>query len=669
MIAPLSWLKEYVDITLTPKELGERLTEVGLGTEKITKSDGDVIFEFEITPNRPDLLSIIGIAREIAAIENKKIKFPILASQGLASQGVASQGETLQGTLQGKPKKILPLEIKTDHTVNPRFTGIIIDNVKVGDSPEWLKDRLIKIGQRPINNIVDITNYVMLELGNPIHAFDYDKINKHTMLVTQTKGGELFKSVDGVSYHLPKGAVIIKDGENIIDLCGIKGGYNSGTFEGTKTIFIRVPVENPILIRQATQALGLRSDASSIFERGVNAGGTIDAMKRCVSLILETAGGEIASNLYDITAEEFRPWKLRLRIERLNKILGIEIPQKKILSILESLNLNPSLKQHLRGARSGHLGGDEATTSAPPRWKKVRVIECTIPTYRNDLKIEEDLIEEVARLYGYNNFPKTIPFGQIPTKQVPYFKNYKLEEKAKYILKSSGFSEVYTYSLISEKDLVEQAEKTEDVLRVDNPVSLEFEYLRPTLKINLHKALSQNKPNFKDINLFELGKVYLGKNLNEAKEIYFLSGISNNKSFFEVKGVLEKLFDELGIKEDPTKFIEIIDEGVFFEINYSEALKQVGLHKKFIPLPKYPPIIEDLALLVDEKIKTGDIMNEIKQQNHNIVDISLLDTFQDSRTFHIIYQHKERNLTTEEVAKIRSKILKNLKEKFNAMPK
>lgn len=650
MTAPLSWLRDYVDITLTPKELGERLTEIGLGTEKITKVDGDIIFEFEITPNRPDLLSIIGIAREIAAIEGRKIKLPKIFTRSILIQGYSFK--------QLKPKKVLPLEIKTDPKINPRFTGIIIDGVSIKDSPKWLQQRLTKIVQRPINNIVDITNYVMLELGNPIHAFDYDKIKGHTMTVTQTKGGELFKSVDGISYHLPKGAVIIKDSENIIDLCGIKGGFNSGTFADTKTIFIRVPVENPVLIRKASQALGLRSEASSIFERGVNAGGTVDALKRCVDLILEIAGGEISSNLYDIKAEEFKPWKLKLRIERLNKILGIDIPEKRVLSILESLNLNPILKQH--------LGGGRLKAMTPSRWTLGKTIECTIPTYRNDLRIEEDLIEEVARLYGYNNFSKTIPQGQIPTKQVPYFKDYKSDEKAKNILKSSGFSEIYTYSLISEKDLVEQGLQTENVLRVDNPVSLEFEYLRPTLKINLLKALSQNKPNFKDINLFELGKVYLGKNLNEAKEAYFLSGITNTKSFFEVKGILEKLFDELGIKDDPTNFIEILNEEVFFELNFYDVLKKAKLEKTFTPLPKYPPIIEDLAIIASENVKTADLMSEIKKQSILIANVSLLDQFEETRTFHIVYQHKERNLTTEEVAKIRSKILKSLKDKFDA---
>ncbi len=625
MLVPLSWLKEYVDVKLSPKDLGERLTEVGLGTEKIVRQGDDVIFEFEITPNRPDLLSIIGIAREIAAIENTTIKFPKIPSDL-------------------KPKKKLPIKIATSASINPRFTGIIIDGITVKQSPPWLKEKLIKTGQRPINNIVDITNYVMLELGNPIHAFDYKKIKDSLMRVHQAKGGEKFTSVDETTYHLPKGAVIISDSEKIIDLCGIKGELNSGTFENTKTIFIRVPVEVPALIRKTATSLSLRSVASSIFEKGVNAGGTVDALRRCVELVLREAGGQIASELFDIRKEDFLPWKLNLKLERLNKILGISIGEDKVLNLLQRLNLSP--------------------------FKKTKdIIEVTVPTYRNDLKIEEDLIEEVARLYGYNKFPKTIPQGRIPIAQIPYLKDYEMEKMIKNIFTASGFSEISTYSLVSEKDLLENEIAPDKTLRVDNPVSREFEYLRPSLIPNLKKALLQNKPYFEKINLFELGRVYVGSNIDGAKEFYFLSGISNNKTFYEVKGVIEKMFEDCGINEEGAKYIQIFDEGIFFELNFSDILSKINLSKKYKPIPKYPPIIEDLAIEVSEKIKVGGIIEEIKKQSPLISQVSLLDVFENSRTFHIVYQHRERNLTNEEVSKIRDKILETLRKKFKIKSK
>jgi len=622
MLAPLSWLKEYVDVKLSPKNLGERLTEIGLSTEKIIKDGDDIIFEFEITPNRPDLLSILGIAREIAAVENTKIKFPKLSSDL-------------------KPQKKLPLKIETNVSINPRFTGIIIDGITVRESPAWLKEKLIKIGQRPINNIVDITNYVMFELGNPIHAFDYKKIKGSLMKVHQAKGGEKFTSVDEITYRLPKGAVIISDSEKIIDLCGIKGELNSGTFENTKTIFIRVPVEVPVLIRKTATSLSLRSEASSIFEKGVNKGGTVDALKRCVELVLKEAGGQIASDLFDIKKEVFSPWKLNLKLERLNKILGISITEGEVLNLLQRLNLTP-----LKKAKDA--------------------VEVTIPTYRNDLKIEEDIIEEVARLYGYNKFPKTIPHGQIPIVQVPYLKDYEMEKKVKNVLIASGFSEIYTYSLISETDLLENGINPNKSLRVDNPVSREFEYLRPSLVPSLKKALLQNKPCFEKINLFELGKVYVGSNINESEEFYSLCAVSNNKNFYEVKGIIERMFEDYGINEEWAKYIQIFDEGVFFELNFSDILSKMNLSKKYKPIPKYPPIIEDLTIEVFEKITVGDIIGEIKKQSPLISQISLLDVFGSSKTFHIVYQDRQKNLTNQEVSKIREKILHALKKKFKA---
>lgn len=625
MIAPLSWLKDYVEVGLKPKVLGDQLTEIGLGCEKITEQDGDTVFELEITPNRPDCLSIIGVAREIAAIERKTLKFP----------------KSKIDITNVKPETILPLKILTDSAINPRFTGIIIDGISVRESPAWLKKRLESIGQRPINNIVDITNYVMFELGNPLHTFDYDKIKGHLMRVHKTKGGEKFKSVDGISYILPTNAIVISDEENIIDLCGIKGGFNSGTFEETKTIFIRIPVEVPSLIRGASQALGLRSEASSIFERGVNAGGTLETLQRCVDLVLEIAGGEIASEIYDIKKEDFKPWVVELNLERLYKILGISIEKNEVIDLLARLNL-----------KAGKISNE--------------TLEVKIPTYRNDLKIQEDLMEEVARLYGYNNFPKTVPSGEIPTNTVPYFKDYRLEEKVKNILRASGFSEIYSYSLVSEKALLELNIDPQKVLRVDNAVSLEFEYLRPALKIGLLNAASQNEPYFETINLFELGKVYLGENLDKAREVYFLSGISNSKSFFEVKGVLDKLLEELGVKEDLSQSIEATEEGLLFELNFSEILEKTDLEKKFAPVPKYPPVIEDISLKIDPEVKFGQIVESIKKQSRLISQVIMIDQYENKRTFRIIYQDPEKNLSNNEVAKIREKIHRTLEEQFKA---
>lgn len=621
MLAPLSWLKDYVDITLSTEKLAERLSEVGLGVESIAKINDDTIFNLEITPNRSDLLSIVGIAREIATIEKKKIKLTI---QELP-----------------KPTKKLPLAVHNDFSLLEHYASVVISNVTVKESPEWLKKRLVLLNLRPINNIVDITNYVMFELGIPLHAFDYDEIHGAQFFIEKSKGGEKFTSVDQLTYTLPKDAIIIRDEDRIVDLVGIKGGLNSGITKKTKNVLLQTSVDNPVLIRRASQNLALRSDASNILERGIDKNGLLSALNRAGNLILELAGGEIASQVHQLKQRDFSPWKLSVRLDRLHKILGIEIAEKQILDILHYLNLSP-------------------------RKKAKDSIETTIPTYRNDLKIEEDLIEEVARLYGYNNFPKTMLRGQVPTNKIPYGKDYFLEERIKNFLRSCDFSEVYTYSLLSEQDLIDIDVNPQKTLRVDNPVSREFEYLRSTLKSSLVKALNLNKPNFRTINLFELGKVYMGASIDKAKEAYCISGISNTKSFLEAKGILQQLFIDLGIAKDPTEYITLVDAGVFFELNFSEIFENITLAKKFVPILKYPSITEDIALLVPDHVKIGRIIDAIKKQNPLIVKVDLLDVYEETKTFHIVYQHSNRNLTNEEVAKIRSKILRSLKEKFGA---
>lgn len=625
MRAPISWLKEFVDITPNHKELADRLTEVGLGVEKIERVDGDVIFEFEVTPNRPDLLSIVGIAREIAAIEGKKVR---------------------ERAYELKPpqKKSLPMKLHPNYELFLRWSAVLLANVVVKPSPAWMQERLEKVGFRPINNIVDVTNYVMIELGMPLHAFDYDQIKGVQMAVDQAKGGERFTTVDELTYSLPKGAIIIRDSERIIDLAGIKGGLNSGIRDTTKNVFLQATVDNPVLIRRASQALSLRSEASAIYERGPDKGGVLNTLSRAASLILEFTGGELASPPIDLKKENFKPWTIDLAHQRLVRMLGIDIDPKQAKTILEQLGLKTTMNRELSTIN----------------------YSVTVPTYRNDLHIEEDLIEEVARLYGYNNFPKKIPQGPTPTVQVPYLRNYQSEEVAKQLLQACGFSEISTYSLVNEGDLLMANVNPQHTLRIDNPVSRDYEYLRPTLKTNLIKALRENRPNSVSINLFELGKVYQGKTVDTRKEYDALSAITNKKSFYEVKGVLERLYRELGVDDDPSAAIEVLDEGVFFELNFSQVTKQAHREKVFTPIPKYPPILEDLALLVDKKIKTGKIIEEIQRQSKLISQVSLLDQYESTRTFHIVYQHRDRNLTTDEIADIRTKILIALGEKFAA---
>ena len=618
MKTPLSWLEDFVKINLPLSQLMWKMTEVGLTTESYEKIEGEIVLDCEVTPNRPDWMSIIGVAREIAAIQNTPLTLPKLNDLN-------------------EPTKKLPLIINNDFQLCSRYSALIIKNVRQEPSPEWMQLRLKSVGLRPINNLVDITNYVMFETGNPIHVFDYDKLHNAEMTLMKSVGGENFESVDRKTYSLPENAIIFKNGDKVIDLCGIKGGLNSGITQDTTTILILVAVYNGKLIRRTSQRLSLWSEASRIFERGANSGGTLDTLKRTSNLIQEIAGGEVASKLIDAKKESFEPRKLNLSLKRLDNILGINIPAKEVHSILKRLLLNPVLKSEL--------------------------VECTIPTYRGDLTIEEDLIEEVARIFSYNNFPKSLPTGDIPTISIPYFKDYRLDLKIKNLLTASSYSEIQTYSLISEDDLNTINYNISEVLRVDNPVSREFEYLRPNLKINLMKAMKLNNPNFENINIFEIGKVYLGKSLKNAKELYEVAGISNNKNYFEVKGLIERIFSDFHITESIDKYIEWNENFIYFSFPFNLLMTDKIQYRQYIPIPKYPPIIEDMAFIIPVSAKVSEIIDLIKKQSLTIANVELYDKFQNTKTFRITYLNFDRNLTTSDVAPVREKITTALQKK------
>lgn len=650
MLVPLSWINEYTTIKLPLKSLMWKMTEVGLTTEKFEKDGREIILDVEVTPNRPDWLSIVGVAREIAAIQNTKLTLPRIPELA-------------------KPKHIMPIKLNPDFKIIERWSAVVISGVTVGPSPSWLLTRLKQVGLRPINNIVDITNYVMFEFGVPMHAFDYDTIEGHTMTPSLARGGERFTSVDDISYKLPEDAMIIKDAKRIIDLVGIKGGLNSGITEKTKNIFLHVTIDNPVLTRRASIAMGLRSEASAIYERGPDKGGTLNSLKRVSYLILDIAGGEVASNLIDLKQKDFAPWQLALSLKKLEKVLGVKLPEKTVVRILQTLNLDPIIKN-----------GDK--------------IICTIPTYRGDLKIEEDLIEEVARLYGYNNFPKTLPKGPVKKEKVPYFSDREWEVKLKNLLLGAGFSEAITLSLIS-KDLILASNLSEDShIKIANPVSLDYEYLRTSLVPSLLAAVKENAGE-EEVKFFEYNKIYLGP-LGKTKEPYKLAVVTSNGNYRKLKGILDFILKRLGISNvevratvvrkglwHPTHSGVVEKEGLeigtigeihpevvgnlkimnpIFAMELDAAVLK-SLRKKpiFKSLPKFPPQVEDITLKIPEGVKVASVI--AKMLDHKLITkAELAYIYNSNYTFRIWYQHPEKTLTDEEVRTARAKVTSDLEK-------
>jgi len=642
MLVPISWLKDFVKIKLPLKDLMWKMTEVGLTCESFKKIGDETILDVEVTPNRPDWMGIIGIAREVAAIQGLKIK---------------------DLKLKDLPKKSasLPIKLIPNFNLFERWTGIIIKDVEIKPSPKWLADRIRLMGHEPINNVIDITNYVMYEFGIPMHAFDYDEILGAEMKVQKSLGKEEFKSVDGLDYILPKDAIVIKDVERIIDLAGIKGGANSGINNASKNIFLHITINNPVLIRRASIALGLRSEASAIYERGPDKGGVIAALNRATGLILDLAGGEVASETIDLKKTVISDWPLAISFEKLEKVLGIKIPTREVIGILERLNLNPSIK-----------GGG---------------IICTIPTYRGDLKIEEDLIEEVARIYGYNKFPKTLPTGRQASEKIPYFFDGSIHQKLREILISSGYSEVMTFSLISTELIENCLLSPKDHVTLENPVSLDYEHMRTSLIPSLLAGIKINRD--EKVLLFELDKIF-------PEEDYKLSGVVKGLTFREFKGSIDIILEKLNVENfeiefetsepfwHPTKRARIrIDKeitGSFGEINpqvlsnlgikgviYAFEFEVAALNKHsqkiiFKPVSEFPPQIEDLTLTFPPKTRIGEVIKLIPNSK-------LTDIYKDSYTFRVRYQDPKKTLTDKEVEEIRNKILSKIKSKLGGILK
>jgi phenylalanyl-tRNA synthetase beta chain len=649
MKIPISWLKDYVDITLPLKDLMWKMTEAGLTCEAFDEVNGEKILDVEVTPNRPDWMSIVGVAREIAAIQGNKLKLPHLKDISVATSN-------------------LPLKLNHNYDLFERWTGVIIKGVNIKPSPKWLADRIRLMGHEPINNIIDITNYVMYELGIPMHAFDYDEIKEFEMTVQKSLGGEDFVSVDGEAYKLPKDAIIIKDARRLIDLAGIKGGQNSGIKESTRNVFLHVTINNPVLVRRASLALALRSDASAIYERGPNKGGSVDSLKRALALILEMAGGEVASDLIDLKKNEFKSWDIKLGIERLNNILGITIPEKEVMGILERLLLSPN--------------------------KVKDGIICTIPTYRGDIKIEEDLIEEVARIYGYNKFPKTLPKGSASPETIAYGSDDSVKKVLREVLISSGYLEVMNLSLIS-TDLIEQSLlDPKDHTTIQNPVSLDYEHLRTSLLPSLISAIKINQDS--EVKLFEIDKIF-------PNEIYKISGIAKGVAFRVFKGVIDLILARLNIPDYKIDFetreaiwhpfksatITVKNDvvGSFGEVSpqvisnfalkdtlFAFELDELVLKKYsrkvvYKPVAEFPPQIEDLTLTFPAKTRVGEVIKTIISTDLNISKTELKDVFKDSFTFRIWYQSSKKTLDNKQVKEIRDKILKVVKSKFGGVLK
>jgi len=629
ILIPDSWLKEHLKTKANAKQISYHLSLCSQSVEKTTKIGDDSVYEIEITTNRPDCLSVYGIARELTAI--------------LPRFGIKTHLKKLTLKEIPKPVKKLPLKVKINkNNLCPRFTALIFDNITIKPSPKIVRERLEKSGIRALNNVVDISNYLMLELGQPMHTFDYDKIKKAKMILRESVAGEKIVTLDSQKRLLPKGTIIIEDGEKrIIDLCGIMGGQNSEVDQKTKRVLLFVQTYNPAKIRLTCQTLGFRTEAAQRFEKGIDPEGVIPAMKKAVGMFEKLVGAKVANQLIDIYPNPPRPKTITLSETKLNQVMGIKINLSEAKNILESL---------------GFISNPKPQASN---------LVVTVPHWRQeDVSIPEDLIEEVARIYGYHNLPSMLPKGEIP--QSLESESFYWEEQIKKALKFWGFVETVNYSMVSADLLKKTGFDPKKCLKIANPLSEDLVFMRPSLIPSLLEVIAKNLK--QEIKIFELANIYLSQGNNKLpEEKLMLAAAITGKKFYHAKGIVEAILEELGIKNKPVGNIaEINGRVTIFELDFGKLTKEATKLKKYQPLPKYPPIIEDLAFVVPEKTPVGELIQLIKSISSIIQSVKLIDSHQQTRTFRITYQSLKKTLNDKEVKKIRDVIIKKVEESFSA---
>jgi len=666
---------------------------------------GDHVLELELTPNLGRALSVIGTAREVAALtwaEGARVCYP---------------ADNMTAT--GAPLTELTVTVE-DAELCPRYSGLLVRGVKLGPSPSWMQQRLSLAGMRPVNNIVDITNYVMLEWGQPLHAFDVHKVAGGKIVVRCAKPGETLRGINHNQYQLDEKMLLICDAEQPIAVAGVMGGLNTEVGdEGTADIFIESAHFAPLSVRRTARLLGLHTDASHRFERTVDPAGTLRAARRAAALMHELAGGEIAEGAVDVYSQPLPLKQLRLTVRQTERILGLRLEMAVMSELLQRLEFEVAAAE------------DGAS------------LLVTVPSYRNDVKIEEDLIEEVARMYGYDNLPMTLLAEPLPKER----RNtaWEFDLRLREIMVGLGLSEVVNYSLISGK-LHEQLwlapataratgwqpyERSREPLKVINPLSSEREYLRMSLLPGLLETLRKNLSNREAVAIFELAHVFYSNGTDQLPdEPLRLSGLISGPrqprsyyhpngatamDFFDAKGVVEGLLHHLHLPDlsyapladasgllHPGRSAAVSVGGqqvgvvaelhpdaaevwglptpparvVLFDLDATALFAAVGSDvARYQPVSRYPTVQQDLALVVDESVAAGRVQQLIAQTGGNLVKaVTLFDIYsgpqvpagKKSLAYSLSFQALDRQLTDDEVIKVRQRIVARLGKEVGA---
>lgn len=682
MAVPLNWLKEYVDIEWTAEELAHRLTMAGVAVEGVDAAGEDYILNLDLTPNRGDCLGIINLAREVSALSGSAVRLPEIS--------LKENNENINDYIQ--------VEI-ADADLCHRYAARLVRNCRIAPSPPWMRERLEKAGVRPINNLVDVTNYVMLECNQPLHAFDYRLLGRdHKILVRRARDGEPIATLDGVERVLDKDMLLITDGTRGVALAGIMGGENTEISDNTTDVLLESAWFLGANIRRTSRKLALRSDSSMRFEKGTDIEGVIFAVNRAAQLIQELSGGEVVAGIVDEYPRPWRQIRIKLRPDRVNYVLGTELSVKEIDSCLKRLGFGVS--------------------------KKKQEIMVSVPPYRPDLQIEADLIEEVARLYGYDNIPALLPEGAASQGGMDSRQRFRAEINT---LLTRDFFEVVNYSFISpavfDRINLPADSPYRQVIRLANPLSEEQSVMRTLLLPGLLESVSNNlSRRNENLAFFETGAVFRPRADEHPEEVLKVGAIvcgeresfwlKNNvrMDFFYLKGLLEDLLQQLEVEgcsfapyEDPSyhpgrtavvkckgKTLGVIGEvhpavlekynirsrACAFELDV-DSLYELSREKHLKEeIARYPAVERDIAVLVPLETRAADLLEAIRQEDRELLkNVVVFDLYEGdqipagkkSMAFRMTLQSSQRTLTDNEANQLRERVVEKLTRSFGAV--
>ena len=676
----VKWLKKYVDTALPVEELAAILTDQGLTVDEIIPGENDTVLDIDVTTNRPDAMNYLGLARELAASNNGTLTFPETGVSGETGWPCAAS---------------IDVEI-ADPDLCGRYVARVVRNVKVGPSPAWLQELLNGAGIRPINNIVDITNYVLWETGHPLHAFDSRFINGDRIIIRRANKGETLVTLDGEERKLVPDDLLIADAAQGIALAGVMGGENSEIREDTTDVIIESAWFDPVSVRKTSKRLALHTDASHRFERGADIEMAMQAADRAAMLIAELAGGEIAPEPVDAYPIPFTLMEIDLMDRNITRILGADVERDRVVSFLQVLGF-----------------GLVSQTDTATRW--------AIPAFRLDVNREIDLIEEVARMYGYNNLPSTLPDLETPGREPEPIE--ELTDAIASLLRGAGFQEAVTYSFCSPSDNRMFRPDRDDVIAIANPLTENLSVMRTSMLASMAGVVSRNlRQGNQDVRLFEMGRTYFSGG-DPAVEVPGLAmmakkgvleqswnGSADSMDAFRVKGLIEQVQDRLlgdrligyrqsahpafnpdaavdlmlggcvvgvlgELSESTRKAYEIDHEVVAVELDLSILLDAEWRSIRFKSFSQFPKVERDSAFVVDRTVTFEDIQAFLFAQDAPLLQaVRLFDRYEGkgvpegkvSLAVNFVYQSEERTLNSEEVSETHDRIVSAFLDTFGA---